>query len=50
MRKIDPKKIIEVVGLILIIIYILALWFHTAPVSACTLNAEILKQLSEYGL
>lgn len=50
MRKIDPKKVIEIVGLILIIIYLLAVWLHTAPVSACTLNAGMPKQLSEYGL
>ena len=48
MRKIDPKKAIEIVGLILIIIYLLAVWLHTAPVSACILNAGISKQLNQY--
>lgn len=48
MRKIDPDKVVEIVGAIIIVIYILALWFHTAPVSACTLNAGISKQLYEY--
>lgn len=42
MRKIDP------VGAIIITIYILALWFLTTPVSACTLNAGISKQLNQY--
>ncbi len=48
MRKIDPDKVVEIVGAIIVVIYILALWFHTAPVSACTLNAGISKQLSQY--
>ena len=48
MRRIDPDKIFEIVGAILLVIYLLALWLHTAPVSACTLNAGISKQLSEY--
>ena len=48
MRKIDPDKIFEIVGAILLVIYLLALWLHTAPISACTLNAGISKQLNEY--
>lgn len=48
MRKIDPNKVVEIVGAIIITIYILALWFHTTPVSACTLNAGISKQLNQY--
>ena len=49
MKKINPDKVFEIVGAIIITIYILALWFHTAPVSACTLNAGISKQLNQYG-
>jgi hypothetical protein len=49
MRKIDPENIVKIIGLTIVIIYMLALWFHTAPVSACTLNAGISKQLSEYN-
>ena len=49
MRRIDPDKIVEIVGAILLIVYLLALWLHTAPVSACTLNAGISKQFSEYN-
>ena len=48
MRKINPDKVVEIVGSIILIIYLLALWFHTTPVSACTLNAGISKQLNEY--
>ena len=48
MKKIDPYKVVEIVGSIILIIYLLALWLHTAPVSACTLNAGISKQLNEY--
>ena len=48
MKKIDPDKVVEIVGAIIIVIYILALWFYTTPVSACTLNAGISKQLNEY--
>ena len=48
MKKIDPDKVVEIVGSIILIIYLLALWFHTTPVSACTLNAGISKQLNEY--
>ena len=48
MKKIDPDKVFEIVGSIILIIYLLALWLHTAPVSACTLNAGISKQLNEY--
>lgn len=48
MKKIDPYKVVEIVGSIILIIYILALWFHTTPVSACTLNAGISKQLNQY--
>ena len=48
MRKIDPDKVVEIVGAIIITIYILALWFYTTPVSACTLNAGISKQLNQY--
>ena len=48
MRKIGPDKVVEIVGAIIITIYILALWFHTTPVSACTLNAGISKQLNQY--
>ena len=47
-RKVDPGKVVEIVGAIILIIYLLALWFHTTPVSACTLNAGISKQLNEY--
>ena len=49
MRKIDPYKLVEIIELIILIIYLLALWFQTEPVSACTLNAGISKQLSEYN-
>ena len=49
MKKIDPDKVVEIVGSIILIIYLLALWLHTAPVSACTLNAGISKQLNEYN-
>ena len=48
MKKINPDKVVEIVGAIIIVIYILALWFYTVPVSACTLNAGISKQLNEY--
>lgn len=48
MKKIDPDKAVEIVGAIILIIYLLELWLHTAPVSACTLNAGISKQLNEY--
>lgn len=48
MKKINPDKVVEIVGSIILIIYLLALWLHTAPVSACTLNAGISKQLNEY--
>ena len=48
MKKIDPDKVVEIVGAIIITIYILALWFYTTPVSACTLNAGISKQLNQY--
>ena len=48
MKKIDPYKVVEIVGSIILIIYLLALWLHTTPVSACTLNAGISKQLDEY--
>lgn len=48
MKKINPDKVFEIVGSIILIIYILALWFHTTPVSACTLNAGIAKQLNQY--
>ena len=48
MKKINPDKVVEIVGAIIIVIYILALWLHTTPVSACTLNAGISKQLNEY--
>lgn len=49
MKKIDPENVVKIIGLMIVIIYMLALWFHTAPVSACTLNAGISKQLSEYN-
>ena len=49
MRKIDPENLVKIIGLMIVIIYMLALWFHTAPVSACALNAGISKQLSEYN-
>ena len=49
MKKIDPYKVVEIVGSIILIIYLLALWLHTVPVSACTLNAGISKQLNEYN-
>ena len=49
MKKIDPDKVVEIVGSIILIIYLLALWLHTVPVSACTLNAGISKQLNEYN-
>ena len=49
MRKIDPDKVFEIVGAILLVVYLSALWLHTAPVSACTLNGGISKQLSEYN-
>ena len=49
MRKIDPENVVKIIGLTIVIIYILALWFNTEPVSACTLNAGISKQLSEYN-
>ena len=48
MKKIEPDKVVEIVGSIILIIYLLVLWLHTAPVSACTLNAGISKQLNEY--
>lgn len=48
MKKINPDKVVEIVGAIILIIYLLALWFHTTPVSACTLNAGISKQLNQY--
>ena len=48
MKKIGPDKVVEIVGSIILIIYLLALWLHTVPVSACTLNAGISKQLNEY--
>ena len=48
MKKIDPYKVVEIVGSIILIIYLLALWLNTAPVSACTINAGISKQLNEY--
>ena len=48
MRKIDLKKLVKIIGLMIIAIYMLALWFNTVPVSACTLNAGISKQLDEY--
>lgn len=48
MKKINPDKVVEIVGAIIIAIYILALWLYTTPVSACTLNAGISKQLNEY--
>ena len=49
MRKIDPENAVKIIGVMIIIIYMLALWFNTAPASACTLNAGISKQLSEYN-
>ena len=49
MKKIDPYKLFEIIELIILIIYLLALWFQTEPASACTLNAGISKQLSEYN-
>ena len=49
MRKIDPENAVKIIGLTIVIIYMLALWFNTEPVSACTLNAGISKQLSEYN-
>ena len=49
MRKIDPENAVKIIGLTIVIIYMLALWFQTEPVSACTLNAGISKQLSEYN-
>ena len=49
MKKIDPYKLVEIIELIILIIYLLALWLHTAPASACTLNAGISKQLNEYN-
>ena len=48
MKKIDPDKVVEIAGSIILIIYLLALWLHTVPVSACTLSAGISKQLNEY--
>ena len=48
MKKIDPDKVVEIVGAIIIVIYIIALWLYTTPVSACILNAGISKQLNEY--
>ena len=49
MKKIDPYKLFEIIELIILIIYLLALWFQTEPASACTLNAGISKQLFEYN-
>ena len=49
MKKIDTDKVVEIVGSIILIIYLLVLWLHTMPVSACTLNAGISKQLNEYN-
>ena len=49
MRKIDPENVVKIIGLTIVIIYMLALWFNTEPVSACTFNAGISKQLSEYN-
>ena len=49
MRKIDSENAVKIIGLTIVIIYMLALWFQTEPVSACTLNAGISKQLSEYN-
>ena len=49
MKKIDPGKVVKIVGSIILIIYLLALLLHTMPVSACTLNAGISKQLNEYN-
>lgn len=49
MKKIDPDKVIKIVGSIILIIYLLVLWLHTMSVSACTLNAGISKQLNEYN-
>ena len=48
MKKIYQDKVAEIVGSIILIIYLLALWFHTTPVSACTLNAGISRQLNQY--
>ena len=48
MKKIDQDKVVEIVGSIILIVYLLALWLYTMPVSACTLNAGISKQLNEY--
>ena len=49
MKKIDPGKVVKIVGSIILIIYLLALLLHTMPVNACTLNAGISKQLNEYN-
>ena len=49
MKKIDPDKVVEIVESIIFIIYLLVLLLHTMPVSACTLNAGISKQLNEYN-
>ena len=49
MRKIDPENVVKIIGLTIVIIYMLALWFQTEPASACTLNAGISKQLNEYN-
>lgn len=49
MKKIDTDKVVEIVGSIILIIYLLALLLHTMPVSACTMNAGISKQLNEYN-
>ena len=49
MKKINPDKVVEIVGSIILIIYLLALLLHTMPVNACTLNAGISKQLNEYN-
>lgn len=49
MKKIDPDKVVEIMGSIILIIYLLVLWLHTMQVSACTINAGISKQLNEYN-
>ena len=49
MKKIDPDKVVEIAGSIILIIYLLVLWLHTMPVSTCTINAGISKQLNEYN-
>ena len=50
MKKIDPEKIIKLVMFGIIIIYLLAIWFGTTPVSACTLQAGISKQIGSYNI